>query len=96
MAEKRGRGRPPGIRMTEEHRDKIRNSKILQVLIEHVEGQREMGATQVTAGVALLKKVLPDLAAMELTGADGGPVQTEDVSAREVLLAKLGLSAKSD
>jgi hypothetical protein len=60
------RGRPPGFRMTDEHRTKIRNSKILNVLIEHVEGQRDMSATQVTAGVALLRKVLPDLSSVEM------------------------------
>jgi len=32
----------------------------------------------------------------ELTGKDGGPVQTEEVSGREFLLAKLGVGAKPD
>jgi hypothetical protein len=54
--------------MPEEHRDKIRNSNILNALIEHVQGKREMAATQVTAGIALLRKVLPDLTAVELSG----------------------------
>lgn len=62
------RGRKPGFQMTEEHRVKIRNSNILNALIEHVEGIREMSATQVTAGVALLRKVLPDLSAVEHSG----------------------------
>lgn len=57
------RGRPPGFRLTNEHRAKISNSNILNALIEHVEGAREMTATQVSAGIALLKKVMPDLAA---------------------------------
>jgi hypothetical protein len=47
--------------MTEEHRLKIKNSNILNALIEHVEGQREMSATQVSAGLGLLRKVMPDL-----------------------------------
>lgn len=62
MAE-RGRGRQPGFRMSNEHRVKIQNSNILNALIEHVEGIREMSATQVSAGLGLLKKVLPDLQA---------------------------------
>lgn len=62
------RGRKPGFRMGEEHRDKIRNSNILRALIEHVEGKREMSASQVTAGLGLLRKVLPDLATVEHTG----------------------------
>lgn len=49
--------------MSEEHRVKIKNSNILNALIEHVEGSREMSATQVSAGLGLLRKVMPDLAA---------------------------------
>jgi len=49
--------------MPESHRVKIQNSNILNALIEHVEGIREMSASQVSAGLGLLRKVLPDLAA---------------------------------
>jgi hypothetical protein len=69
---KRGRGRLPGFRMTEEHRAKIRNSNILNALLEHIEGNRDMSATQVTAGLGLLKKALPDLQAITLNGDDDG------------------------
>lgn len=68
------RGRQPGFRMTDEHRAKIQNSSILNALIEHVQGEREMSATQVTAGLGLLRKVMPDLAALQHAGADGGPI----------------------
>lgn len=54
--------------MTDEHRGKIRNSSILNALIEHAEGKREMSATQVTAGLGLLRKALPDLSAVEHSG----------------------------
>lgn len=57
------RGRKPGFRMSNEHRVKIQNSNILNALIEHVEGEREMSASQVSAGLGLLRKVMPDLAA---------------------------------
>jgi hypothetical protein len=70
------RGRQPGFRMSEAHRVKIQNSNILNALIEHVEGKREMSATQVTAGVSLLRKVLPDLTSTTLTGEGGGPLVT--------------------
>lgn len=50
--------------MSGAHRVKIQNSNILNALIEHVKGQREMSATQVTAGLGLLRKVLPDLASV--------------------------------
>ena len=62
------RGRKPGFQMGEEHRVKIQNSNILNALVEHVEGKRDMSATQVSAGVALLRKVLPDLTATEHSG----------------------------
>ena len=56
------RGRVKGITLTNEHRDKIKNSNILSYLIAHIEGRRKMNATQVHAGLGLLRKVLPDLA----------------------------------
>jgi hypothetical protein len=62
--------------MSNEHRLKIKNSNILNVLIQHAEGTREMGATQVTAALGLLKKALPDLSAVQINGdEEGGPVQ---------------------
>ena len=33
-----------------------------------------MSGTQVTAAIALLKKVMPDLAAVQHSGEDGGPM----------------------
>jgi hypothetical protein len=57
----RGRGREPGFRMSQEHRTKIQNSRILRVLIDHVEGREEISQARVTAALGLLKKVLPDL-----------------------------------
>lgn len=68
------RGRTPGFVMSDAHRDKIRNSNILNALVEHVEGKREMSASQVTAGLGLLRKIMPDLAATQHTGEDGGPI----------------------
>lgn len=55
------RGRRPGFKIPEEHRVKIANSNILNALVEHALGQREMSNTQVTAAIALLRKVLPDM-----------------------------------
>ena len=69
------RGRQPGFRMSEEHRVKIQNSNILNALIEHACGEREMGGTQVTAAIALLKKVLPDLQAVQHSGDPDNPLQ---------------------
>lgn len=71
------RGRKPGFTMSNEHRDKIKNSNILNALLEHVDGRREMSATQVSAGLGLLKKALPDLAAVELSGDKDAPIALE-------------------
>jgi hypothetical protein len=63
--------------MSDEHRVKIQNSNILNALIEHACGEREMSGTQVSAAVALLKKVLPDLSATTIGGDADNPVITE-------------------
>lgn len=73
---KRGRGRAPRFVMSHEHRLKIANSNIINVLLQHIEGKREMTATQVTAGVALLKKVMPDLQSIEMSGDPENPIET--------------------
>jgi hypothetical protein len=61
--------------MTDEHRAKIKNSNILNALIDHVVDGREMSATQVSAGLGLLRKVMPDLAATQITGDEDNPVE---------------------
>lgn len=73
MAARKG----PKYTMTNEHRDKIKNSNILNALVEHAEGQREMSSTQVTAGLALLKKIMPDLQAVQLSGDQENPVSVK-------------------
>jgi hypothetical protein len=60
--------------MTEAHRLKIQTGNILNVLVQHVNGERNMSATQVSAGIALLRKVLPDLASVQHSGDETKPV----------------------
>jgi hypothetical protein len=62
------RGREPGFQMGAEHRSKIGNSRILSRLIDHVEGKIDLTASQVTAGLGLLRKVMPDMASVEHSG----------------------------
>ena len=69
------RGRPAGFRMDDSHRVKIQNSNILNALIEHAVGAREMSATQVSAGLGLLKKIMPDLAAVQMSGDGENPIE---------------------
>jgi len=70
--------------MSDEHRVKIQNSNVLNALIEHVEGRREMSATQVSAGLGLLRKILPDLAASADTDRAGELVPVSRMSDDEL------------
>lgn len=89
------RGRKPGFTMSNEHRVKIQNSNILKVLIEHVEGKRDMSATQVSAGLGLLKKVLPDLAASADAGTDGELTPVNRMTDEELEAIAAGRSART-
>jgi len=79
--------------MSHEHRVKIQNSNILNALIEHVEGVREMSATQVSAGLGLLKKVLPDLAATADIGEAGELVSINGMTDAQLEAIAAGGSA---
>jgi hypothetical protein len=68
MAARTGHKRMPKGLMPDTHRVKIQNSNILNALVEHTLGKRDMSATQVSAGIALLRKIMPDLAAVEHQG----------------------------
>ena len=70
MAAKTG----PSFTMSNDHRVKIQNSNILNALIEHATGERDMSATQVSAGLGLLKKIMPDLAAVQIAGDPENPL----------------------
>lgn len=54
--------RPGSLRRAPELRLVIVESSIVEVLVEFAEGKRELSSDQVAAGLALLKKILPDLA----------------------------------
>ena len=54
------------LEKSEAHRKAIRDSNIVGRLIRHAAGRGKMSATQVRAADILLKKVLPDLQAIEM------------------------------
>lgn len=56
------------VRHQDDIRNKIRASQIVNRLENHVFGDVELTSTQVSAALGLLKKIVPDLAATELTG----------------------------
>lgn len=68
-------------RMRKRHQDdvraKIQASQLINVLTDHALGvSAELSQTRLKAIEILLRKSLPDLSAVEMTGADGGPVET--------------------
>jgi hypothetical protein len=63
------------IRHDEQTRAKIQASQLVNRLTAHALGKADMPASAVTAGLGLLKKILPDLAAVQHTGEDGGPIE---------------------
>lgn len=61
--------------LIEEARSKIKTTQIVNRLTNHVLGTVDMSPSQVTAALGLLKKSIPDLAAVAHTGeAFSGPV----------------------
>ena len=74
------RGKTMAARINKtEHADKtkrlIQASQLLNRLFSHAKGEVEMTASQVNAAKIVIGKAIPDLKAMELTGADGGPLE---------------------
>lgn len=53
----------------------IRTSLIIKKLEGHILNGDEMSSTQVRAAEILLNRTVPTLSAVQLTGADDGPVQ---------------------
>lgn len=82
--------------MTEAHRSKISNSQILNRLIGHVQGEVELTSTQVTAGIALLRKVLPDLAASADVGDHGQLLKLKTMSDAELNAAIAAAVARGE
>ena len=60
--------------LTDDWRQKIQASMLLNALSNNVKLDN-LSAGQIKSAEILLRKVIPDLKAIELTGAAGGPVQ---------------------
>jgi hypothetical protein len=86
------------IRHDSETRAKIKASQLLNRLQDHVfKDGVKLSQTQMKAIEILLRKCLPDLQAIELTGQDGAPIEmnmnvndAERIKALGVFLAKTG------
>lgn len=56
-------------------RSKIKTSQLVNRLEDHALGLLELSATQIKAIEVLIKKTLPDLQSIELTGDPDNPVE---------------------
>jgi hypothetical protein len=56
-------------------RARIKGAQIAEKLAKHILEGEEMSKSQVTAGLGLLKKVVPDLSSTELTGDPDKPLR---------------------
>lgn len=68
-------------RIRKSHQDdvraKIQASQLINVLQNHALGvTEELAQSRIKAIEILLRKSVPDLSAVEMTGADGGPLET--------------------
>lgn len=63
------------LRHSDEVRKKIQTSQLVNRLNKHVNGTVEMSATQLKAAEILLKKSLPDLSAITLSGDPDKPLE---------------------
>lgn len=65
-------------------RDKIQASQLVNRLQDHVDGKVELTATQLRAAEVLLKKSLPDLSSVEVTGDPENPLAIQEIGVRAV------------
>lgn len=66
-------------------KERIRASQLLNRLTQCANGEVEMTPAQVQAAKIVIGKIVPDLKAMELTGASGGPVESVTKIVREIV-----------
>jgi hypothetical protein len=63
------------IRHDEQTRAKIQSAQIINRLQGYVMGKHTLDPGQVSAGLGLLRKTIPDLSQAALTDGNGGPIQ---------------------
>lgn len=70
------RGRPMGKLHQDDVRRKIQASMLINMLHDCASGVKELTPTQMKSIEILLKKSLPDLSSVEISGDDENPLQT--------------------
>ena len=69
-------------------RSRIQAGVIMDRLTKHTLGEVDMPPSAVTAGLGLLRKVVPDMSTTELTGSEGGPLTIEIVKFADTATSK--------
>ena len=72
-------GRPLGLRHAEQTRRAIQATKLVQRLQDCAMGKLDLTKEQIRSIEILLKKTLPDLSSVELTGDSDNPVKFQGV-----------------
>lgn len=70
--------------LIEEARSKIKTTQLINRLQDHAFDKNEMSATQIKAVEILLRKSVPDLQSMALTGEAGGPLVIQVINYADV------------
>lgn len=71
-------GRPMNRLHQDDVRKKIQAGQLIKTLQDHaLDGIGEITPTRMKAIEILLRKSLPDLSSVEVTGANGGPIESE-------------------
>lgn len=68
-------------------REKIQTTMLIKRLMQHALEDLDLSASQVKAIEILLRKTLPDLKQVEITGEDGGAIKTDNLFRIEVISA---------
>ena len=74
MAARKNRGTPDKP-WEDSVRQKIKTSMLVNRLMDYVKGDVQLDSGQVTAALGLMKKTLPDLAAVQHSGDEQSPVK---------------------
>lgn len=72
------------LRMDDRTKLRIQTTQLINRLENHILNDLPMKPTQVQAALGLLKKTTPDLANLQHTGEDGGPLQVAVVRFSEL------------
>lgn len=71
------------LQHSEDIRQKIRGSQLVNFIQDHIFNDRPASKTQMVGALGLLKKIVPDLQAVQAThsGPNGQPIQISSVDA---------------